>query len=468
MAGATPIEIRPQPGPQEQFLASLADIVIYGGGAGGGKTFGLLLESIRFIDNPDFGAVVFRRTSPQITNEGGLWDECAKLFPLLGGKSNETKLEYTFPKGSRVRFAHMQHLKNMYDWQGAQIPLIGFDELTHFEREQFFYMLSRNRSMSGIKPYIRATCNPDADSWVAGLIEWWIDQETGLAIPERLGVLRWFVVMSDEVIWRDTKQELLDIYPNANPLSLTFIEASVYDNKKLLEKDPSYISKLEALPLVERERLLGRNWKIRAVAGNKFRAHWFKTVRVPKEEQRKAIILNLNLTKKVRCWDLGGSDSATSDFSVGKLAGSCVIEGKPAFVGVDVRRGQWTMYEREEQIRRACIADRELFGHNVETWLEAGIGNSFEPIEALARKLCSEGFNVRTDKVNKSKEDRADSASAFAESGGWYLVEAPWNDAFIDECCAFPDKRRKDDQVDTLSACHNKLSATEPIYLLID
>lgn len=71
-----------------------------------------------------------------------------------------------------------------------RICFIGFDELTHFSEAQFWYMLSRNRSMSGVRPYVRATTNPDADSWVAKLIDWWIDDVSGYPIPERGGVVR--------------------------------------------------------------------------------------------------------------------------------------------------------------------------------------------------------------------------------------------------------------------------------------
>nr|WP_234841454.1 terminase family protein [Sinorhizobium meliloti] len=76
--------------------------------------------------------------------------------------------------------------------------------MTHFSAKQFWYMVSRNRSMSGVRPYTRATCNPDADSWVAELIRWWIDQDTGLPIPERAGVLRWFVRSDSPQTWRIT------------------------------------------------------------------------------------------------------------------------------------------------------------------------------------------------------------------------------------------------------------------------
>lgn len=259
--------VRPQAGPQSQFLASAADIAIYGGAAGGGKTWGLLMEPLRHIDNPNFGAVFFRRNTVQVRNEGGLWDESEKLYPLLGATPREHVLDWSFPSKASVAFAHLEHDKNVLDWQGSQIPLICFDELTHFSPRQFWYMVSRNRSMCGVRPYIRATCNPDADSWVSGFIAWWINQDTGFPIPERAGRLRWFIRVNDELIWADSPEGLAE-YQDVNgapipPKSLTFIPAKLTDNAALMGADPGYLASLMALPTVERERLLGGNWKIR-------------------------------------------------------------------------------------------------------------------------------------------------------------------------------------------------------------
>jgi hypothetical protein len=141
-------------------------------------------------------------------------------------------------------------------------------------------MVSRNRSMCGVRPYIRATCNPDADSWVAELIAWWINQDTGYPTPERTGVLRWFVRIGDSIIWADRPEDLAEHKaPNElgelipiPPKSLTFIPAKLSDNKALMAADPGYLANLMALPLVERERLLGGIWKIRAAAGLCFAA----------------------------------------------------------------------------------------------------------------------------------------------------------------------------------------------------
>jgi len=270
-----------QPGFQEHFLSSTADIAIGGGAAGAGKTYAELLEPLRNIQNPNFGAIFFRRTSPQIKNIGGLWDESTNIYSLFQAKSNITELSWGFPKGATIKFSHLEHEKNIYDHQGAQYPLIIFDELTHFTKKQFFYLLSRNRSTCGVKPYIRATCNPDPDSWVADFIEWWIEQDEkspnyGFPIPERAGVLRYFIQDKEVYIWGDTKQEVIDkcsylfenedmkdIDKNDMVKSVTFIPGSIYQNKKLLEKDPSYLANLLSQDEIERARLLYGNWKIR-------------------------------------------------------------------------------------------------------------------------------------------------------------------------------------------------------------
>jgi predicted phage terminase large subunit-like protein len=269
--------LRPQPGPQTRFLSSPADVVIYGGGAGGGKSFALLLEPLRHAHVPGFGATIFRRTYPRITAQGGMWDESRLLYPTLGARPNKSDLSWHFPSGATVKFAHLQSDDTVHEYHGSQIALLCFDELTEFSERQFWYMFSRNRSACGVRPYIRATCNPDADSWVAALIAWWIDQESGLAIAERSGVVRWFMRLGDDLQWGASREELVERYgAQAQPKSLTFIPASVYDNPKLLAKDPGYIANLMALTYVDQQRLLGGNWKIKPEAGKVFNRAWFE------------------------------------------------------------------------------------------------------------------------------------------------------------------------------------------------
>src|SRR3984893_16579540 len=192
--------------------------------------------------------------------------------------------EWRWPRAGKIKFAHLQFDSTVYDWQGAQITLICFDELTHFSRHQFFYMVSRNRSTCGVKPYIRATCNPDADSWVADFLAWWIDPESGLPIAERSGVLRYYIRVAETIMWADRPEELMQDLPRPGdlppgiapprPISVTFIPARVFDNPVLLQVNPEYFAWLLSLPLLERERLLGGNWKIRPAAGLYFKREW--------------------------------------------------------------------------------------------------------------------------------------------------------------------------------------------------
>lgn len=264
-------KFKPQPGFQTEFAACSADIAFGGGAAGVGKTFSELLEPLYHISNPLFNNIIFRRTSVQIRNPGGLWDKSQEIYRAFGAKPLEQPMLWTFPSGAIVKFSHLEHESNIYDHQGTEYCCITFDELTHFTRRMFFYLMSRNRSMCGVKPYMRATCNPDPDSWVAEFIEWYIDQETGYAIPERAGVIRYFTVDNDNVIWGDTKQEVIDLCPHMHltkemVLSFTFIPGDIYQNKKLLEIDPGYIAKLQGMPEEEKLRLLGGNWKVRTDA----------------------------------------------------------------------------------------------------------------------------------------------------------------------------------------------------------
>lgn len=268
--------IQPQHGYQMKALSSGADIVIGGGSAGVGKTFVLLLEFLRHIANSQWGGVIFRRTSPQIRNEGGLWDTSMKIYSYVGAEPKESSLEWNFKSRAKLKFSHLEYEKNVLDWQGSQIPFIGFDELTHFSEKMFFYLLSRNRSTCGVRPYVRATCNPDPESWVAKLIEWWIDQETGFPIVERDGVVRYFIKTGNDYIWGNNEAEVIEKAGHIlEPLivksgidashfikSITFVSGTVYENKALLNINPGYLANLLSQDEQTRLQLLDGNWKV--------------------------------------------------------------------------------------------------------------------------------------------------------------------------------------------------------------
>lgn len=435
--------IGPQPGPQWDFLKCDANIGIYGGSAGGGKTYALLLDPLRWVqDYKDFGAVIFRRTSKQVFQEGGLWDTATDLYTSIGAEPRVSDAQFVFPKGARVTFAHMEHEKNRLDWQGAQIPVIGFDELTHFTWRQFSYMLSRNRSTCGVPPYIRATCNPDPDHWLRSFLAWWIDEKSGLAIRERAGRKRWFVMINDSPVWSDTRQELVDKFgEETQPRSVTFIPARLEDNPALTAADPNYLGNLMALPYVEREQLLGGNWNVRPIAGNMFRRSWFEiidTLPAPLES--------------VRAWDLAAGKKAHNDWTAGIKV--CYHRSSGTFIVAHVER----MKETPAQVDNAILRMAHQDGRATRIRLsedpgQAGKAQAHQLIRMLA------GFDVRARKETGDKVTRARMASAQAEAGNVKLLRGTWNDEFLNELENFPDPEDEhpDDQVDAFSNAVDEL-----------
>ncbi len=435
--------IKPNPGPQEQFLSSPADITIFGGAAGGGKSYGLLIECLRHIDNPYFGAVIFRRTSKHILAEGGLWQVSQSLYRSIGGTPKETTLEWLFPSGARIRFSYLDHESDKYNFDGAQIPLICFDELTHYSSTQFFYLLSRNRSTCGVKPYILATTNPDADSWVAQFIKWWIDEETGYPIPERAGVIRWFYHIDNTFYWYHSRQEAMqtqpDLFKLAPPKSVAFIPAKLEDNPRLLKKNPDYKANLLALPLVERERLYCGNWKIIAEGGNLFNHAWWKFVDAPPAEKR--II--------IRYWDKAATANGGCETAGVRMSKT---DNKLYYVE-DVVHGQWSTYEREQIIRKTAEQD----GLGVEIYLEQEPGSAGkDSAEFTIRNLA--GFKAKAQRATGDKVERAIPFSSQVEAGNVYLVKGDWNNVFIRQHHNFPQTKLKD-MVDASSAAFNFLAS---------
>ncbi len=444
--------LQPQPGPQTEFLNTPADIAIYGGAAGGGKTHALLMEPLRHYDNPDFSAVIFRRNITHISMDGGLWDESSLMYAPFGTRPVQSpRHRHFFPSGMCVTFAHLDHEKNKLDWQGAQIPLICFDELTHFTETQFFYMISRLRSVSGVPGYVRATTNPDNESWVRRMLDWWIDGD-GFPIPSRSGKMRYMARIGDDLVWGSSRKKLIEdhMLDADQVMSITFIPARLEDNQILMQKDPSYRTKLLILPKLERERLLSGNWNIKR-GGDIIQEEWFQIVNTwPKD------------AKIIRFWDLAGTDptkakarrkKASSDPDY--TAGALLAEHEGIFYICDMRRFRLSPKGVEDKIKHAAQVDGKSVP--VRMWQD--------PAQAGVAQIDHYGRNVLKgmDFMGVSIPGRLDQivgplASAI-ERGCVKVVQGLWNRNFFNEMEGLWDGH--DDQLSALIGAFLELTLDE-------
>ena len=431
-------QIMPQAGPQMAFLGCPADIAIFGGAAGSGKSWALLLEAMRYPSRiPGFDVVMFRRNTTDLRRPGGLWSESMKVFPYGRGYPIAHLLLWKWANGGSIKLSHLEYDNTVLDWHGSQVPLICFDELTTFTRYQFFYLLSRNRSVTGVRPYIRASCNADAGSWVSEFIAWWIDQVTGYPILERSGVIRYFVRGPDDrLIWFDSKREAMAAtgQPRETIKSATFIAAKLADNPALMQNDPAYLGNLMMLPAVERERLLNGNWKIRPSAGLYFNRAWVQVVDIAPA-----------CAVKGRGYDLAATPETTEndpDWTTSTKIGR-MLDGRYLVMDHTYFRGTPAEVER----RMLNMASQDGPGVTVGLPQDPGQAGKAQ-ISSLTRMLA--GYPIEASPETGDKITRFSPFSAQAEAGNVLVLRGDWNERWFQMLEGFPELPH-DDDVDSTS-----------------
>lgn len=456
--------LRPQPGPQEEFLATSADIAIYGGAAGAGKTFAELLEAVRHINVKGAGTVIFRRESSQIANEGGPWDTAQEIYGPMGARFVESpKYIAKWKNGFKVTFSHMQLERHVRQWDGSQLLLICFDELQHFTERQFWYMLSRNRSTCGVRPYMRATCNPDPDSFLLKLLSWWIyqtpedipkgvDAVPGDPIKERSGVIRWFVRIGGIMHWGNSKEELIETFgPKTKPKSFTFISASLQDNQELLRQDPDYEANIDALLDFERKRLKG-NWFARPTAGELFKRTYFEIIEPEDFDEADTL-------SSVRYWDRAATEVSEQNDDPDYTVGLRMVESAFGhFVITDVSRGRYDPGDVVATMDHVINMD----GYNTDVGLEQEPGSSGKIEVSMYEKRYAE-YSVFKYPKTKSKLTCWKPLAVAAKEGKVKVLRGAWNSDFFSELegCTDGTQDGHDDQADSAAGAFNHLNNSE-------
>lgn len=241
----------PNAGPQTEFLAASEQEVLYGGAAGGGKSYGLLADPMRYFDNPNFNGIILRRTNDELREL--LW-KSQELYPkaFQGAKWQEKKSQWTFPSGAKLWLTYLERDQDVLRYQGQAFTYIAFDELTQYASPfAWTYMRSRLRTTDQSLPiYMRGTTNPGGPGhgWVKKMF---IDPAPA----------------NKKFIAKDLDSGNDLVYPEGHaragePLfHRRFIPASLYDNPYLTE-DGAYEANLLSLPEMQRRQLLEGDWGV--------------------------------------------------------------------------------------------------------------------------------------------------------------------------------------------------------------
>ena len=226
------VAFMPNEGPQTDFLAAPEKDVLYGGAAGGGKSFAMLIDPLRYCHKKAHRALILRRTMPELRE---LIDKSREIYPKAfhGAKFKEVEKVWYFPSGAKVEFGFLEKESDVYRYQGQAYSWIGFDEITHLPTEfGWNYLASRLRTTDpSIETYLRCTANPGGSgaNWVK----------------------KRYVEAADENT----------TFMGTDGLTRKFIPAKLSDNPFLAE-DGKYETMLKSLPATQRKQLLEGNWDV--------------------------------------------------------------------------------------------------------------------------------------------------------------------------------------------------------------
>lgn len=279
---------RPHDGCQLAMVQTNVDVCFAGGVLAAGKTFGAALSTAEPSLDSRWRGLVVKNNIDDLKRGGGVIDTFSKeLYGSEAAMRNSDMPRLTFPNGAWIDFCHLadqSYRTIMRRFKSSQYDWIYFDELTEFGWDAFRALLTRNRGKSSYAGKCLATMNPERESWIRDLIDWYIGED-GFIDPDRDGVVRYFYVMGSDVksvVWGDTKEEVYmqckaaidrkldkvfgygqgrDKWPNMIK-SFTFYLGKMSENKEMLENNEGYIGTVAMSGGAESEKLLEGNWNV--------------------------------------------------------------------------------------------------------------------------------------------------------------------------------------------------------------
>lgn len=393
------------------------------------------MRHLRFADDPNYKAYCIRKNSSAIMASGGLFWEAVELYskfdPKLKIKLKDQKL--VFSSGAEVSFSHYENDTAAKKYQGIQISNIFYDEVTHADNEeQLWWLWSRLRSNAKNTHSMWWSCNPDNSHWVLKYAMWYLYPEghelAGRPDPSKNGIVRYLLRINGELVWGDTPEELIEKHGNpklshdhedqVKPISFQGLFGTIDDNPPLKESNKLYKSNLEALPRLERERLLHGNWFAKPENSSYFsRENMPELTQAPDSSEFMRI---------VRVYDFAGTlphdGNRSPDYFASVKMGRLKAGG---YVILDVTRTRITFGDWKAHIMSNAYRD----GHAVEIILpEDPNAASKAATSLLARAINEEGYTAKMRRSALGKLDSFRPFAAVAELGSISIVKNCAND----------------------------------------
>ena len=216
---------------QKRFIDAKEPEVLFGGAAGGGKSYGQMVDALLFaLRYPRSKQLVLRRTFSEL--EKSLIRTSLSLFPREIYTFNSSSHTGRFKNGSVIDFGYCANENDVYQYQSAEYDVIRFDELTHFTEAQYIYLISRVRGANSYPKQIKSSTNP------GGVGHTWVKERFIDPAPPS------------------------SVFLGNDGMERIFIPSYLSDNKFLCEGDPDYEKRLLALPEREKKALLYGDWNI--------------------------------------------------------------------------------------------------------------------------------------------------------------------------------------------------------------
>lgn len=399
----------PHPKQAAFLLANGTLEVLYGGQAAGGKSEAMLMAALQYVHVPAYSAILMRRTYRDLALPGSIMDRAHTwLRHRPDVHWDGTEHVYTWKEtGARLSFGYMESDTDKFRYGSAEYQFVGIDEVSQFREGMYTFMASRLRRLaqSTVPLRLRSGTNP------VGIGAQWLYNR--------------FI--------RD-----------GNTTDRLFISAGLEDNPSIDAAE--YDRALRLLDPVMYRRLRHGDWRVQE-SGGMFAAGCF--------DAQKCSMADVPIDGDVvRYWDLASTapshTNTDPDYTVGLLMRHC--EGR--YFILDVRRDRVGPHGVEQLLRLTAQEDGRAISIHIEQ--EGGSSGSIA-IDHYQRHALN-GYEVYGHRQTGDKVTRARPFSAAVAAKHVFLVDAPWNDAYIDELVAFPQRGVHDDQVDVSSGAHYELA----------